>query len=372
MRRNLAIAAALADSPLAPDILLITGTPYSRAFDLPPGADCLTLPALHKAVDGTYTGRLDRDVLIEVRAQAIAGALDAFDPDLLVVDKLPRGIFDELQPALNRRRRSGGRTVLGLRDVLDAPTTAIWEWQQARATEAVAEYYDAVWVYGDPRVYDPVAEYGLPAAVAAKVHYTGYLAPAMRRPMRPGRLASARPPLVLCLVGGGQDGYDVARVFLETELPPGAGGLLVTGPHMPAPEREHLERIAHERGQSQVQRFVPGTADLLAQADAVVSMGGYNTICEILASRVPAFIVPRTVPRQEQSIRARHLQAVGAVDTDEPRNVTGARLGEWVRHALDEQPQHRAGIDLGGLTAVRELAAALCGRSVAEVGRAAS
>ena len=101
VRRNLAIAGSLADSELAPDILLLSGTPYARAFDLPPRTDCLTLPALQKSLDGSYSGRLDGSVLLRVRAEAIAGALDAFDPDLLIVDKLPRGAFNELQPALN-------------------------------------------------------------------------------------------------------------------------------------------------------------------------------------------------------------------------------------------------------------------------------
>ena len=36
-------------------------------------------------------------------------------------------------------------------------------------------------------------------------------------------------------------------------------------------------------------------------------MGGYNTIAEILAARVPALIVPREHPRLEQTIRAQRL-----------------------------------------------------------------
>lgn len=366
VRRNLAIAGALAVSELAPDILLLNGTPYAREFDLPPRTDCLTLPALQKSLDGTYTGRFDPPLLLRVRAEAIGGALAAFDADLLIVDKLPRGAFNELQPALNHRRRSGGRTVLGLRDILDTPTATIWEWQQARANEAIAEHYDAVWVYGDPRVYDPVTQYGFPQAVASKVSYTGYLAPQVQRPLTSG------PPLVLCVVGGGQDGYGLARTFLESDLPTGVKALLVTGPHMPTVEREHLERIAAERGQRQVRRFIRGTLDLLLQAHAVVSMGGYNTVCEILASGVPAFIVPRTTPRQEQSLRAHRLQALGAVDTASLDTLTAPRLSEWIQQTLERAPRHGAVIDTDGLSTVRHLAASLCGRSLAEAGRAAS
>ena len=47
-RRNLAIAEALAASPLEPHILLITGSMIARSFDLPVRTDCITLPSFEK------------------------------------------------------------------------------------------------------------------------------------------------------------------------------------------------------------------------------------------------------------------------------------------------------------------------------------
>jgi len=48
-------------------------------------------------------------------------------------------------------------------------------------------------------------------------------------------------------------------------------------------------------------------------AAAVVAMGGYNTFCEILSFDKPALIVPRTVPRMEQHIRASRAAELGLV-----------------------------------------------------------
>jgi predicted glycosyltransferase len=358
--RNLAVARALAESELAPDLLMVSGTPDARAVELPARADWLTLPSLHRSADGVGSGRWDPEAIVRVRAAAIAGALESFDPDLLIVDELPRGAFDELQPALDRRRRSGGRTVLGLRDVLDAPTTA--EWQQARATEAIAEHYDEVWVYGDPRVSDPVAEYGLPPVVRAKAHYTGYLAPPAPRPLRPGW------PLAVCLVTGSQDGYALARTFLEAGLPPATMGLLVTGPHMPAVQRDHLERIAAQRGDRQVRQLAPGALEVLVQAHAAVSMGDYSTLCEILASGVPAFIVPSAAPRQEERIRAERLKALDVVDTCAPETLTSARLSSWIAQAVRDGRRTGTVPDTGGLAVVSQLAARLCGRPGSDAG----
>ena len=94
MRRNLLIAQALAAPPLSASVLLVAGAKEATAFALPPGVDCLTLPALYKAVDGHYQSRalgVSMRELVGLRGRVIAAALRAFQPDVLVVDKEPRG-----------------------------------------------------------------------------------------------------------------------------------------------------------------------------------------------------------------------------------------------------------------------------------------
>ncbi len=55
-------------------------------------------------------------------------------------------------------------------------------------------------------------------------------------------------------------------------------------------------------------RFYRWMEKLLAAADLVVTMGGYNTICEILTLKTPSLIIPRESPRTEQLIRAQVLR----------------------------------------------------------------
>src|SRR5215207_2724394 len=161
--RNLLIARTLVAPPVSATVLLIAGAREAGAFPLPPGVDCLTLPALHKSAGGAYAPRalqVGLADLVAVRARTIEAALQAFAPDVLVVDKEPRGAVRELEPAL-RTLRAGGRTrcVLGLRDVLDDPATVRREWAAAANEDAIEAFYDAVWVYGDPAVYDLAREY---------------------------------------------------------------------------------------------------------------------------------------------------------------------------------------------------------------------
>src|SRR5437867_44024 len=179
MRRNLLIAQVLARPPLEAIVLLVAGARRATAFPLPDGADILTLPALRKESDGSYRSRrlhVSLHELIALRSNAILASISAFNPDVFIADNVPRGAVRELDAAL-RELRSRGRAhcVLGLRDVLDEPAAVARDWNRAQNEEAVREFYDSIWVYGDPSVYDVAREYGFSREVAAKIRYTGYL-----------------------------------------------------------------------------------------------------------------------------------------------------------------------------------------------------
>jgi predicted glycosyltransferase len=371
MRRNLLIAGALAASHSPAAILLIAGAREVNAFAVPAGVDTLSLPALHKQHDGHYQPRhldLPLNELIAVRAGTIAAALGAFAPDVLIVDKVPRGALGELEPALESLRHAGGtRCVLGLRDVLDDPAAVRREWCAAASAEAVRDYYAAVWVYGDPTVYDPVAEYGFPLEVAARVRYTGYLdlRPRARPPDGEGadelvsRLAACPGRLALCLVGGGQDGGPLAEAFAQADFPPDMTGVILTGPFMAPEVRQRLGRRAAANPRLRILGFVTGVELLLERADRVVTMGGYNSVCEVVSFGKPALIVPRVEPRQEQLIRAERFRGLGLVDLLHPAALSPRALGEWLARALGPSPCPRDRIDLNGLANLPGLVAEL-------------
>ncbi|HET7196389.1 MAG TPA: glycosyltransferase [Nocardioides sp.] len=370
-RRNILIAAALvADNP-ATDVLLLTGAPEATGLPLPPSTDVVTLPALRKHEDGHYSPRslsCSLEDLLRTRSAMIEGALSAFDPDLVIVDKVARGVEGELDAALTALRDRGRtRVVLGLRDVLDVPAVAREEWEQSRTTETLRELYDAVWLYGDPDIYDPVLEYHLPLEVAGMISYTGYLAGPRPPSVRAHHVAVPTPPeqpFVLCLVGGGQDGHRLARAFAEAAYPRGHQGVLITGGHMPASERDAVMLVACRRHDMTVHDFVPGADDFIRHASAAVSMGGYNSVCELLAAGTPALLVPRVTPRAEQAVRAERLARAGWVDTIAPAEATPERLGRWLSEALRSPSRPRGDLDRGGLERVPRLAEELLGNQV--------
>src|SRR5438876_10280473 len=178
IRRNASIAQALRNSALEPAIVMIAEARQAGVLPMPEGVDSVTLPALRKEADGGVTPRyldVSNQELIELRAKVISSAIRKFKPDVLIVDHLPRGACHELDRTLERLQRHGEtRCVLGLRDVLQDPATVESTWS-CQGNLALRAYYDAIWIYGDPTVFDPLHEYNIFDGAASKVHYTGYL-----------------------------------------------------------------------------------------------------------------------------------------------------------------------------------------------------
>ncbi len=370
IRRNLALAGAIVAADPRTDVLVLTGAPQATSLPLPPHTEVITVPTVAKDSDGGYaaaTFAMDLDALLTLRSNVITTALTSFAPDVVVVDKVARGLDGELEQALEALHAVRGHTtgarprvVLGLRDILDDPLTAAREWRSSRTTQAIRDHYDEVWVYGDRDVVDVVADYELPPTVARRVRYTGYLVDGRSEGLIPPRdeppAGPVPRPYVLCMVGGGQDGYDTALAFAHATYPTGRTGVIITGPYMQPSLRLRLQEIADGCDDLVVREFVTDAVELVAGADAVVSMGGYNTVCEVLTGNVPALIVPRVRPRQEQLVRADRLSGLGLVDALHPELVTPHALAGWLEQATGAPfVRDRQTIALGGLRRVPHL-----------------
>ncbi len=368
LRRNLMLAARLKAMSPAPEVLLVAGTSEAGAFALPPGVDLITLPAYAKQSCGTYRPRrLDMSLaeLRDLRAAIIKSAVKSFRPDLFIADNVPLGAQGELEPALRwMRKEPGVACVLGLRDVLDDRRSVRAQWTLDRNVEAVNAFYDRVWVYGDPRICDPVADCGLAGMIRPAVSHTGYLL----RPA-PAVTPEGGTPYVLCTVGGGRDGAALLEAFVAAPLPAGLRGIVVTGSQLDDGMRARIEDLAAARPDMEVRRFVPDLMPLLAGAERIVAMGGYNTVCETLRALRPTLIVPRVRPRQEQLVRAERFAALGLIDMLHPDDLSPAALGAWMAQPGRAATPGR--LDTGGLDRFAELAAAALGHAPPVVDAAA-
>src|SRR5439155_10740992 len=68
--------------------------------------------------------------------------------------------------------------------------------------------------------------------------------------------------------------------------------------------------------------------------DALVCMGGYNTLVEAVSTGVPTVCVPRIIPRREQLIRARAFERLGLVRVVEPESLGVENLRQAIHQVV--------------------------------------
>ncbi|MDK2955236.1 MAG: hypothetical protein PWQ57_732 [Desulfovibrionales bacterium] len=322
IRRTLAIASHLKGK--AANILILTGSPLVGRFDAPERIDFVRIPGMIKQSNELYLPnsiRIDPKKALRIRRSIITATAKTFMPDLFIVDKAPLGLKREIMPTLKWMRSQNPRirAVLGLRDIMDDAESTCKDWTEKGVYHVMDKYYSEIWVYGHQELYDPIREYDIPPEIASKMVFTGYIPrktwDASRRLANNG-FKSKGVKLVVVTAGGGGDGYPLMDTLLkamEADPKPPFRAVLVSGPFMPTGERKDLAARAKKVG-APFYHFYRRMERLLGPADLVVSMGGYNTICEILSQKKPGLIIPRETPRLEQRIRAEMLKRQGLAD----------------------------------------------------------
>ena len=376
IRRSMAIAASLLEPRV--NILILTGSPIAGRFSFPEQIDFVRIPGMIKRTNEEYRPlsiKINARHALDIRKNIITATVKTFQPQLFIVDKEPLGLKREVLPALQwlRRSRPRTRTVLGLRDIMDDADVTRREWADKGVYSALDELYSEIWVYGNQDLYDPIREYAIPAAVSAKVRFTGYIP---RKVPSPEGVQNARKEnglqegdkLVVVTTGGGGDGYEVMDAYLrmlEAGPPPAFKSILITGPFMPKRDRKNLNKRCRKLG-VRMHHFYRQMEKIFAAADLVICMGGYNTLCEILSQGTVSLVVPRDTPRREQLIRAETFQRQQLIDYIPWDALTPERMRDKVDAIIaDPQPLREAiaRFPLTGIETMRQrLKEFRCGR----------
>lgn len=344
LRRTTLLASAfLAARPTA-SVLTVSDSPVGQFFSTATGHDYLKLPTIRKAGPGDWhpvsLSMPFADVL-NLRRELIRVTVDGFRPDVLLVDHMPHGAMGELVPALEALRHRPVRTVLGLRDIVDAPSTVRRRWQVEGAFEAVREHFDDVLVYGSRDVFDVAAQYAWSADISSRLRYCGYVCSpttADHEAVRRHCLRDAPDSdLVVAMAGGGADGYPLfeplVRAIPALVRERDCVVVVVTGPFLPEDQRAALHRLAEDLPVRLVTK-VDDSVSYIGAADLVVAMAGYNTTAEILRSASRALLVPREGPSAEQRMRASRFAARNWVRWLPPEWVSPPRLAAAMLDAL--------------------------------------
>lgn len=344
LRRCRSIAHSLVARYKGLSVLILSGSPIIGSFDFKARVDFVRIPGVIKLKDGEYTSlglHIDLEQTLLMRESIVYHTAASFEPDIFIVDKEPTGLQGEVTGTLEMLRQRGKINVLGLRDIMDEPTQLKAEWERKNVIPVLENLYQDIWAYGLPQMGSPIEGLGLSAAIERKLSYTGYLdreMPSERNWVAPLDLDQ---PYILVTAGGGGDGLEmvdwVIRAYeYDSELPYRA--IIVTGPFMPPTEQQDFHDRCERLPDVEILTFDSHIELLMEKALGVVAMGGYNTFCEILTLGKPALIVPRSVPRQEQLIRAERAVRLGLVSMLNPAGERAAAEMVTALRALPHQP----------------------------------
>lgn len=361
VKRNTNIATRFVAECPGSSVLMLVGCPYGAMFELPAGVDYLKLPSIIKVATGEWRSRglhISAEQTKAIRSATIQNAVEQFEPDLLLVDHVPIGVWGELLPTLQflQSQTVRPKIVLGLRDILDAPEVVESAWRKDDTYDAIDRYYDHIFVYGDEKVFDTAAHYRLGDAGSGKVHYCGYLtstAPFADNPQLRHGLPPNHNKLVVVVGGGGYDAYPMMAKCIEawplmgnTEVP---NGILITGPLMPPEQRAALQSAA-KGFPVRVLNHVEDSRSYISAANLVVTMAGYNALLESLRLRKKTLVIPRSGPSAEQRMRSQVFSALGLVQWLDPDTTSSAEVARAIRANVENESDPPAAPHMDGAT----------------------
>ena len=366
IRRTMAIASHLLGPRI--NILILTGSPIVGRFTFPDRIDFVRIPGMIKKTNDEYLPlsiKINARHVLDIRKNIITATAKAFQPHLFIVDKEPLGLKKEVLPTLRwlRRCRPDTRSILGLRDIMDDAVTVKKDWKRKRVYEHLEMLYSEIWIYGNRKFYDPIAEYDISESVSRKMYFTGYIPrkipskEAVRAVKKEHGLKDGEK-LVVVTTGGGGDGFRVMDTYLAmleslSQTPP-FKSVLITGPFMPKQLRKDVFKRARRMG-VRTYHFYRQMEKIFAAADIVVSMGGYNTLCEILGQGTTCLVIPRETPRQEQIIRARSFHRQGLVEYIPWADYAPDLLRDKILYLLENPEPYREAISRFKFTGIETM-----------------
>ena len=345
LRRCRAIAHSLVARYKGVSVLILSGSPIIGSFNFKARVDFVRMPGVIKLKDGEYTSlglHIDLEQTMSMRESIIYHTAAIFKPDIFLVDKEPAGLKGEVVSTLKMLKEQGTINVLGLRDIMDEASALKAEWERKQIKPILDELYHDIWVYGLREMGNPVESIGLTDSIKRKISYTGYLEselPSDRNWVAPVNIDD---PYILITAGGGGDGVEMIDWVInayETDAQIPHRAVIVTGPFMPPTHQQEFHDRCESLDKVEIINFDTNIELLMKQAIGVVAMGGYNTFCEILSLDKPALIVPRSVPRMEQTIRANRAVGLGLVSMLDPdMGRDSAKMAAALYQLPDHQP----------------------------------
>ncbi len=256
-----------------------------------------------------------------------------------------RRFGQEIRPMLEAvRQRCGPVPVFtSVRDVLVPRAIE----NERRMVESVRKSIHTVFVRGDPDLIRFDQTFSLASEIADRLCYTGYVSHAVPTEW------PTRKPRILVSQGGGDVGGDLMQACIgAAALLPRFQFLLAAGSRTPPAALAHL-RARVRSPNVEIRPFLRDFMRCLTESALSISLGGDNTLTDVLNARVPALAYPYQ-DNPEQRIRIRGFAASGLVHELDPTDLVPERLKARIEAVLAAPyPSRKVATDGAAVTSER-------------------
>ncbi len=344
------------------EVVLVVGGSLPPDMTFPSNVQCLFLPPL--MMDSEFSRLLpghgrkeDVSDIQEMRRKMLLETFRRHRPDVFLVELYPFGRkafrfeLDPILEAIEKGELPSCRVCCSVRDILVEKADPVS--YENRVIATLNRWFDAVFVHSDPEWISLGETFSRIDDIAIPVRYTGFVAERPEAECRIRRRSlmgvKDRDRLVVISAGGGQVGGALCecavRAFRYLDAADGWRGMVFTGPFLEESRFQAIRLAAPDH--VAVERFTPSFLNVLCAADVSVSMAGYNTCMNILATGVKALVLPFSQNR-EQGMRARRFAEKGFVRVLSEADLKPDRMAERLLAAERSWPDRAAPPRLDG------------------------
>lgn len=266
------------------------------------------------------------------RKHQLLGLYQQFQPDVLVIELFPFGrkkFGFELLPLLDTIRKDGSAMVVcSLRDILVEKTDQAK--YEARVLKILNRYFDLLLVHSDPELIRLEETFERTSHITVPVVYTGFVT---RRP--PGLIRRV-PKRIVASSGGGKVGVELLKCAIKAVRSlkdPEIRLRVFRGPFLEEEDMRSLLTLCADDPRIELRPFAKNFPRQLAMSELSVSMAGYNTCMDLIATRTKAIVHPFAQNR-EQALRAHRLSQYGFIQVVEQLEST--RMAVLISDMLDQ------------------------------------
>jgi predicted glycosyltransferase len=314
------------------EVDLIQGGIDSGAVLAHPRFRGLRLPALlhDQATGGFFDPEQERSTeeLWGARSEAIAGFL-RWPYDAIVTEFYPFGrrrFKNEILSLFGAVREHCGPVPIftSVREVL-VPRALD---KERRMVDTVRKHIHTVFVRGDPEIIRFGETFSLAHEIEDRLCYTGYISPP------PPQSRPPRKKQILVSQGGGNVGRELLEAAIgAAALLPDYSFLLAAGSRTTPAEIEDLRSSVRSRN-VEIKPFLPDFQRQLMASALSISMGGDNTLLDVISARTPALAYPYQ-GNSEQGFRIEKFAEKGWLRALAAADLVAGRLKAHIEAALN-------------------------------------